>query len=460
LCYKAYIILKLTYYYKNRGPITMNGKKIMIFLVLVIIVLGSIDVHGLSANSKILKISDGGDSPTISITIDYIEEIDPLDVGSKPDWYYIIEVYKNENWWADPQIITQDVNDEPDTYDPNVWQVDKTHEFDAHHYRVPINIILKEDDGWPDDTADISAKLGENPEDESGKKFTIVYNLNTNNIISRDEEDWDEDGDYIILNGEKDGRGEMGPGEEHWKEDDAKMRIKIEDNINQLTSPSLSIQGNPSTTPTDVDITFLCSIQGGCPPFIYRIYPCGSMGAQQITVDSSERSITKSYKYDTSCQNYHGYKTPYLYLTDNLGVEITYEMPDDILVNNPPNKPSKPTYQFTGFPGTPHKYSTSATDPDDLYGRKQSLQYKWSFDGVEEEWGEASMLYKEKKFDVVKVKVRDDGDLDGEFDDGAESDWSEPCPRNKIKPETKTLFYKLIENVPNLLPFIRQFFYF
>lgn len=390
--------------------------KIIAVTIILIMVLGSFGYARTNTNLEIV----GFDDKPLKITVDWVEKIDPMDITGSPEWYFIIKVFKSGTDYTDPQIVEEYADG---TYDH--WDVEKSYSFDVYSNIVPISITLKEKDLALYDTADISAKLGDSPEDEDGKIFTIYYDVNKDEITPRfGNEKWETDDDYIMMNGELDGRGTMGSEEDDEKEDDAKMRIKIEDNIDELTVQSFSIEGNPSYIPPNEDITFLCSIQGGYPPFKYMIYPLGKSSSEGVTVDSPDRSISKSCAYDSSV---HGYKTPYLWITDHLGTDIAYEMPNSILVDTPPNKPSKPSY--VGYlAGVGHKYSTSgATDPDSC----ANLEYQWNYDGQLSEWRGID-IYLEKKPNSIKVKARDDGDCDGEFDDGLESEWSEALPKTKF----------------------------
>ena len=365
-------------------------------------------LHPLSLSSM-----DTNEQPVITITVDYIAGIDPIDIGSDPDWYYIIKVYKSTTDFSDinaQKIRIDNVDNE------NKWDVDKSHDFTPYHYETPIDIYLKDRDTTKDDTADISGKLGEKPSDENGKIFTIIYNVDRDEIISRSgEKKWTEDGDYIILNGESDGRGIPGPDEDDPKEDDAMMRIKIEDNINQFSTTMTIDKEKPWKIKPDDEVTFICTVQGGAPPFTYRLYPWGYYGAVYKEIVTEDRTLNIDFSYGAG---YHGHYLPYLWVNDSLGSDATFEMKENIVVNNPPHRPEKPKYSRD-----PLGYTTSAYDPDN-----DVLYYKWWYDGKETEWEcKRTTLYVEELCQEVKVKVRDDPNRDGNIDDGFESDWSESC---------------------------------
>ena len=113
------------------------------------------------------------------------------------------------------------------------------------------------------------------------------------------------------------------------------------------------------------------------------------------------------------------------------------------IINNPPEKPNKPSGPASGKIGSAYVYSTSTHDPDD-----NQVFYKWDWgDGNVSDWmgsynsGEmasASHQWNEKGTYSILVKAKDIYD--------EESDWSDPLsiimPRNKGLPG---LFFDIIE---------------
>jgi hypothetical protein len=138
----------------------------------------------------------------------------------------------------------------------------------------------------------------------------------------------------------------------------------------------------------------------------------------------------------------------------------------EVLPNEPPNTPDRPTGRATGKPGVSYLYSSRSTDPEE-----QALFYQWDWgDGNVSEWigpvasGLTTTIthsWSEQGTCAVRVKCRD---LYNE-----ESDWSEPLsvtmPKSTpiILPSFFAMFLKLFQQYPGLLkilsfhPFL-QFF--
>ncbi len=125
-------------------------------------------------------------------------------------------------------------------------------------------------------------------------------------------------------------------------------------------------------------------------------------------------------------------------------------------VNQPPNKPSKPSGPANGGAGTTYTYTSSATDPD---GDSISYLFEWG-DDTDSGWTDpipsgqtATETHKwsDQGTYQIKVKARDVPDLD-------ESEWSDPLsvsmPKNK--PYINTPFLRFLENHPHMFPLLRQ----
>ena len=398
--------------------------KILITIIVFLIIFGS---FGLANNiSKTENLLQTSDEPTLFIEIVEINEIDPIDINVEPDWEYTIEVCRLLDNFRDPLVITDDEM--------------KTHSIDFLDIQVGANantsrikIILKDKDLTnPDDAADISGKPGQNPSDEDGKEFTVYYNLDNNTISPLNKhyadpelrefyegETWSVEGEYIIINGENDGRGPPGPEEDDDKEDDAEMKIKIYDNVDELNSLSLYIVGNPKVVTVGEEITFKCSIQGGTPPYSYNIFP--KFGTDLIDMTSNENTITIDYTYNSGT----GEDRPILYLWDNLNSNILYQM-SPIILNNPPTQPTKPIRQ--GLTYTSH---SSDLDANSI------IFYNWWYDGKESGWIEnGNSITLEGFYNQVKVKAKDQY--------GAESTYSEPCIKSKNKENLISEFWNII----------------
>jgi hypothetical protein len=120
----------------------------------------------------------------------------------------------------------------------------------------------------------------------------------------------------------------------------------------------------------------------------------------------------------------------------------------DWLMNQPPNKPSKPLGKTSGKVGVQYSYVTVATDPDD-----DQLLYMWDWgDGNDSGWletAEATHTWTTEDIFEIKVKVKDEK--------GGESYWSDTfvfsTPKNKIinKP-----IIRFLDQHPHLFPLLRQ----
>jgi hypothetical protein len=121
----------------------------------------------------------------------------------------------------------------------------------------------------------------------------------------------------------------------------------------------------------------------------------------------------------------------------------------DLIPNEPPNTPERPTGRAQGKPGTPYLYSTSSTDPEG-----QQLWYRWDWgDGNFSDWigpinsGDMTSIthsWAQKGTYQVRVKCHDTFN--------AESNWSEPLSVTMPAPA-------LMNQAPflyNLLEFLMQ----
>lgn len=125
-----------------------------------------------------------------------------------------------------------------------------------------------------------------------------------------------------------------------------------------------------------------------------------------------------------------------------------------VILNNPPNKPSKPSGTINGKINVQYTYTSSATDPetDQVY-----YWFDWG-DGNNSGWvgpynsgqtGSAKHAWTVKGTYQIKVKSKDTND--------AESPWSDPLsvtmPRNRLL--INTLFMIFLEKFPNAFPLLR-----
>jgi hypothetical protein len=124
-------------------------------------------------------------------------------------------------------------------------------------------------------------------------------------------------------------------------------------------------------------------------------------------------------------------------------------------VNNPPNKPVKPSGQASGKINVEYTYTTSTTDPDG-----DQVYYNWSWgDGTYSGWigpnASGATVSAKHKWSVkgsyqIKVKAKDTN--------GAESPWSDPLPiRMPTSYNIPMLWFweRLLERFPNAFPILR-----
>ena len=123
-------------------------------------------------------------------------------------------------------------------------------------------------------------------------------------------------------------------------------------------------------------------------------------------------------------------------------------------INNPPNKPIKPTGLARGKVGVTYTYSSSTTDPDG-----DQVYYNWSWgDGTYSGWigpfasgvtANGSHAWSTKKIYTITVKAKDTS--------GAESAWSDPLSVTMPFSFSILSFWeRLFERFPNAFPLLRQ----
>mgnify|MGYP003565690902 CR=1 FL=1 len=126
------------------------------------------------------------------------------------------------------------------------------------------------------------------------------------------------------------------------------------------------------------------------------------------------------------------------------------------VVNEPPERPSRPTGPSEGRPGEEYIFYTETSDPD---GNQVLYQWDWG-DGTVSEWlgpfdsGEevlAGNTWTDKGNYKVKVKAKDTV--------GDESTWSSTLSINIPRPRatSRTLFSRFLENFPIISRFFNLF---
>jgi hypothetical protein len=140
---------------------------------------------------------------------------------------------------------------------------------------------------------------------------------------------------------------------------------------------------------------------------------------------------------------------------DSNGAESSWSDSLSVLINTPPNKPSKPSGTTSGNINTQYTYTSSTTDPD---GDQVFYQWDWG-DGSTSSWlgpfgsgvtASASHTWTTKNTFSVKVKAKDTS--------GAESAWSDPLSITMpFTPDRPFLHFLelLLERFPRLFPILR-----
>lgn len=182
----------------------------------------------------------------------------------------------------------------------------------------------------------------------------------------------------------------------------------------------------------------------------------GGTGADEgygIAVDNNDDAYVTGLTYSADFPTLNPYQPSNNGLGDAFVTKIS-----PTWVNNPPNKPTKPSGPISGVPGTSYPYQTSAIDPE---GHKVRYGWDWIGDGVVDQWDDNGGSYYNSGVPittshswpaqgtyVVRVMAEDIH--------GAPSVWSDPLtvtiPRNRA---VNTQFLKFLQNHPNLLPILR-----
>lgn len=378
------------------------------------------------------------------VTNDYDLGLDELDTwpNPEPEWWYKITVDGGRD--RHQEIVHKsDIS----TF---TWDVSETHDFDdctAVAY-VEITIELWDNDdfwlGYVNEQADISAR---NSDDK--KSFKAGYFLETDQLVGIDGDQFENLSDgYYLLNGDLDGTA----GHDN-DDNDAHMKIRITDNLESLQvtlgiKEQEDLEKNNYNVAPGTELTFTATVIGGLSPFEYRLYPHGILfDDQYVYLLSDSRQVELKY---TFLDSYHGIQLylPFIMVLDSQACGNYDEFEKALVVNNRPNKPSKPTEEWSS--GL-FRYETVATDPDG-----DELQYQWEIDGIAKSWNGNNYYESEERASKVRVKVRDDPNIyDEQFGDGLESDWSDYF--TKAKSHDRTLFFNLFEMLKARFPCLALF---
>jgi len=360
------------------------------------------------------------------ITNENMDDIDysyPWDLGAvTPEWYYRVEAISNIDTPYE-KVATTSLIFNKDSHGQWVhektWTPNTKHELLSYGPKVVITIKLMDYDEWwegGDDLADVSGCRGDGKDNDisdnnRGAIYHAAYNLATNNLNENgysenpaDYADYYEiqDGLYFIAGDQKPDNSVNYDG------NDAGVWFTISDSYEP---PEAGIVDLPQTAITGEEIRFIGKVTDGIPPYSYYWdFGDGSTSNEQNPI----------HVYNTA-----GTYAITLTVTDAFSQSDSYETTINIIANQPPNKPSRPSGQTEGKLGQEYSYTTSTTDPE---GNKISYLFDWG-DGTDSGWigpynsGESvsvSHTWATKGSYSVKVKAKDVHD--------AESAWSDPLP--------------------------------
>ena len=334
------------------------------------------------------------DEVVVTITMDYIEALDKIDTASKAgEWYYELRVF--DDFDDQTQVQTQvRYNKDYEYWLPIGWHSaekwnieDGVHIFSAYPGQswVDISIRVYDWDGWSlSDIADISACSNDDGDwswtiqNLDGREYAIRYYLDDDSvsIIPNPCEDKIEDGDYYIGNGEIDGSQGEEPLDK-LRQDDAKVRYKIDDNYNPPHSAGLDAIGfhdsyfgdeDPEWVEPNADVKFTATIAGGAAPFTWDLH-YGDGETYETTTDS--RTFVKTHQYSLNNGKTRTLNSlPYIIVTDYLGGHSQKFYPTHMPGIHVTNKPDKPVGGKTGV----NNAYAEATDPE---GDKICYIFQW-----------------------------------------------------------------------------------
>jgi len=395
--------------------------------------------------------------PTVNVTIISIEKLDEIDLDSSaPEWYYNVTVDSINYSFEDKSEKSNDT-----------WRADDSHEFYVSSKNVSINIKLMEDDVDKNDIADISNRSNDDGDPgllgtqlEGGRVFKIKYDLVEDKIISGDRtEKSNPDQDTYFpryTSGEWDGSGENNPEDfldNDWKQDDANLCFNI---TNDYIPPiaKANITNKPENIRPDDELQFVGSVNEGAPPYNdwHWDFGDGKTSNEQNPKHSYETSGTYNVKL-TVTDGFDQSSTD-----SSIIVEVNENQAP---VTSPIDGPSQ------GKKGETYTYTFLAEDPEG-----DNIQYfvDWG-DGTDTGWTDKHLsgtpFVKDHSWDeqstyTIKFRARDDPNDDGDFSDGAESDWETlevSMPKNKVKP--LSIFYYLFRDkqYESMLDFLIYLFF-
>ncbi|MBN2065551.1 MAG: PKD domain-containing protein [Candidatus Thermoplasmatota archaeon] len=175
-----------------------------------------------------------GDRPpkNVDIHIYQVQDIDPIDYLSPPEWYYTVKLMSGTNMQYQHNYNTDDGTYNGNWISEHVWTADTTHRFQVYSRYVTVEIqLIDYDDFWEggeDDVADISS-------DPIRRTFVGVYDLLNNELTGIGGAT-----DYLEMQGPwYYTSGELPPdGSTNVDEDDALVLFSISDDYEAPEKPN------------------------------------------------------------------------------------------------------------------------------------------------------------------------------------------------------------------------------
>jgi len=229
--------------------------------------------------SEPLSVTIKGD-PKLIITVDEINQIDSIDLGTEPELYYTIAA-TCEGTSSPPQTYC---NTDDGTYNGewnsvSSWHPDKDHEFTAYSRNVTITLKLMDYDSmWElgsDDLADTSGCIGDGKDNDIGFKRGAIYHgtydMVTKQLKPYQTGDPDENADYTYKqNGYYITSGDYQPDNSETSDcNDAKIKFKPSSDYVLPRANALLMRIDGDIRPME-QLQFIGTVQDGTPDYSWN----------------------------------------------------------------------------------------------------------------------------------------------------------------------------------------------
>jgi len=392
--------------------------------------------------SSPLTITVGSGLPSTTIHIYMIEKIDDIDypypwdiANILPEWYYRVEATSQDgSVSSDYYYMTHDHTKYGNWLHADGWTPEKDHELLTNSPEVLITIKLMEHDQWfefGEDLADVSGCNGDgydnnidDPDVNPASRGAIyhgTYNLVTDKLKPYSD-DPNEFADFVKTeNGYLVTRGTHKPDSSTgYDGNDAIVRFNVFDSydppIAKIDEPTGNVRYGEETQ-------FMGSVTGGTSSDDSPYEWSWDFGDGKT---SDEQNPKHSYSA-------LGKKIISLTITDGFDQSHTDEITINVVENQAPEKPSRPSGKSNCKTDKTYSYTSTTNDPE---GDIMWYKFSWG-DGSDSGWvgpydsgeeGSASHKWDKRGSYSIKVKAKD------EYND--ESEWSDPLsismPKNKV----------------------------